>query len=128
MLILRAMHTPTTCDLIISFPELLLGLHFTGPKVCPILVQLSGTFFLIVTKTYLILVFLKTGLKHGNLRIVRSRKKGVLRNFIKFTGKHLCQSLFFNKIIPKLSTLLIGVFRVSCYQKKIFIKYTIIQM
>ena len=24
-------------------------------------------------------------------------KKGVLRNFVKFTGKHLCQSLFFNK-------------------------------
>ena len=24
--------------------------------------------------------------------------KGVLRNFAKFTGKHLCQSLFFNKI------------------------------
>ena len=24
-------------------------------------------------------------------------KKGVLRNLIKFTGKHLCQSLFFNK-------------------------------
>ena len=24
-------------------------------------------------------------------------KKGVLRNFIKFTGKHLCQSFFFNK-------------------------------
>ena len=23
---------------------------------------------------------------------------GVLRNFSKFTGKHLCQSLFFNKI------------------------------
>ena len=26
-----------------------------------------------------------------------SAKKGVLRNFAKFTGKHLCQSLFFNK-------------------------------
>ena len=26
-----------------------------------------------------------------------SAKKGVLRNFTKFTGKHLCQSLFFNK-------------------------------
>ena len=26
------------------------------------------------------------------------RKKGVLRNFAKFTGKHLCQSLFFNKV------------------------------
>ena len=25
-------------------------------------------------------------------------KKGVFRNFIKFTGKHLCQNLFFNKI------------------------------
>ena len=25
-------------------------------------------------------------------------KKSVLRNFAKFTGKHLCQSLFFNKI------------------------------
>ena len=27
-----------------------------------------------------------------------SVKKGVLRNSIKFTGKHLCQSLFFNKV------------------------------
>ena len=25
-------------------------------------------------------------------------KKGVLRNFTKFTGKHLCRSLFFNKV------------------------------
>ena len=24
-------------------------------------------------------------------------RKGAFRNFIKFTGKHLCQSLFFNK-------------------------------
>ena len=35
--------------------------------------------------------------------ITRSRlelffKKGVLRNFTKFTGKHLCQRLFFNKV------------------------------
>ena len=27
-----------------------------------------------------------------------SLKKGVLRNFTKFTGKHLCQSLFFIKL------------------------------
>ena len=26
------------------------------------------------------------------------RKKNVLMNFAKFTGKHLCQSLFFNKV------------------------------
>ena len=25
-------------------------------------------------------------------------KKGVLKDFTKFTGKHLCQSLFFNKV------------------------------
>ena len=25
-------------------------------------------------------------------------KKGALRNFAKFTRKHLCQSLFFNKV------------------------------
>ena len=27
-----------------------------------------------------------------------SVRKGVLRNFAKFTGKYLCQSLFFNKV------------------------------
>ena len=27
-----------------------------------------------------------------------SVKKGVLRNFAKFTGKHLCQGLFSNKV------------------------------
>ena len=53
----------TICDLILSFPDLLLGLYFTGPRVYHILVQLSEKFFLIVRKTYLILVFLKTTLK-----------------------------------------------------------------
>ena len=28
-----------------------------------------------------------------------SIKRGVLRNFAEFTGKHLCQSLFFNKVV-----------------------------
>ena len=27
-----------------------------------------------------------------------SVKKGVFRHFVKFTGKHLCQRLFFNKV------------------------------
>ena len=62
--------TLTICDLIFSFTDFLLGLYFTGPKVYLILVQLSWTFFLIVTKTCLILVLLKTGLKNGNLRTV----------------------------------------------------------
>ena len=29
-------------------------------------------------------------------------EKGVLKNFTKFTGKHLCQSLFFNKVAGSL--------------------------
>ena len=29
-----------------------------------------------------------------------SVRKGVLGNFAKFTRKHLCQSLFFNKVAP----------------------------
>ena len=28
----------------------------------------------------------------------QTESKGVLRNFAKFTGKQLCQSLFFNKV------------------------------
>ena len=28
-----------------------------------------------------------------------SVRKDVLRNFAKFTGKHLCQGLFFNKVV-----------------------------
>ena len=35
-----------------------------------------------------------------------SIKKGVLKNFTKFTGKHLCQSLFFNKVAGLPATLL----------------------
>ena len=31
-------------------------------------------------------------------------KKGVLRNFTKFTGKNLCQSLFFNKVAAATAT------------------------
>ena len=34
-----------------------------------------------------------------------SVKKGVLRNFAKFRGKQLCQSLFFNKVFIKKETL-----------------------
>ena len=38
---------------------------------------------------------------HGNSRSSHQRcsvRKGVLRNFTKFTKKHLCQSRFFNKV------------------------------
>ena len=38
----------------------------------------------------------KEKLRSSHLRC--SVRKGVLRNFAKFTSKHLCQSLFFNKV------------------------------
>ena len=37
-------------------------------------------------------------------------KKGVLKNFVKFTGKHLCQALFFSKVA--------GLRPVQLYQKE----------
>ena len=43
-------------------------------------------------------IFNKLQLKYRSSRPGVSCKKGVLRNFAKFTGKHLCQSLFFNNV------------------------------
>ena len=36
--------------------------------------------------------------KYRNIHQKCSMKKDILGNFAKFTGKHLCQSLFFNKV------------------------------
>ena len=55
----------------------------------------SGEFELDLTSTESkVSIFFKT--YRGSRPEVFS-KKGVLRNFTKFTGKHLCQNLFFNK-------------------------------
>ena len=43
-----------------------------------------------------------------------SVKKGVLRNFAKFTGKQLCQSLFFNKVA--------GIRPVTLFKKRLWDK------
>ena len=40
----------------------------------------------------------KTSLKRRSSHQRCSMRKGVLRNFTKFAGKHLCQTLFFNKV------------------------------
>ena len=42
-----------------------------------------------------------------------SIKKSVLKNFTKFTGKHLCRSLFLNKVRP--ATLLKKRLRQRCF-------------
>ena len=45
--------------------------------------------------------------EHRNNRSKMFCKKDVLRNFTKFTGKHLCQSLFLNKVAGLRSAILL---------------------
>ena len=52
-----------------------------------------------------------------------SERRGVLRNFAKFTGKHLCQSLFFNKVACRrgcfctfFNLLLLQTLIIECFQ------------
>ena len=55
---------------------------------------------LIITLTNFASLFPQYFYYYFNFRSSRTEvfcKKGVLRNFAKFTGKQLCQSLFFNK-------------------------------
>ena len=40
----------------------------------------------------------KFGYGHGNFQNTEAATGGVFKSFIKFTGKHLCQSLFFNTV------------------------------
>ena len=48
-------------------------------------------------KTILIDCTGKLCYRHGNFRNTEAATGGVLKNFTKFTEKHLCQSFFFNK-------------------------------
>ena len=73
--------------------------------------HISGTLYLLPLST-VVIRFLATSARHwyvplftkNLIKRVRSShqrcfaKIGLLRNFTKFTGKYLCQSLFFNKV------------------------------
>ena len=60
-----------------------------------------------VYKKQRICVSLRKKLMYTSSRLGVFCYKGVLGNFSKFTGKHLCQGLFFNKVEgPRLATLL----------------------
>ena len=68
---------------------------------------MCANFFMVnltVTITFMLQLFNKnreTLAKHATCRSSRPEvfcKKVVLRNFTKFTGKYMCQSLFFNKV------------------------------
>ena len=48
-------------------------------------------------------------------------KKGVLRNFAKFIGKHLCQSLFYNKVAGLRLVTGMSLFNSASILQKIFV-------
>ena len=52
-----------------------------------------------------------------------SVKQGAIRNFAKFTGKHLCQSLFFHKVFNKASLLKKRLWH-RCFLGAPFLQYT----
>ena len=68
---------------------------------CGIWLPVYGQFSRISIRMIMYKIFFQT---LGNNIFFRSSrpkvfcKNSVLRNFIKFTGKHLCQSFFFNKV------------------------------
>ena len=71
------------------FDKMYMAKELTKDKLC----QMIGQFKerkITSTKFYSILL-------NRSSRLEVFCKKGVLKNFAKFTGKHLCQSLFFNK-------------------------------
>ena len=47
------------------------------------------------------------GILEAATRSALLKREGVLRYFAKFTGKHLCQSFFFNKVAGRRSTTLL---------------------
>ena len=57
-------------------------------------IQISSGFYFLRTRTHLTWQCQQPILRSSRRRC--SVRKGVLRNFAKFRGKHLCQSLFFN--------------------------------
>ena len=67
-------------------------------------IRFTFTFFLIIITTTVNISNVCFWFKLKRLQRIRSSYqrcfiiKGVLRNFSKFTGKQLCQSLFFNKV------------------------------
>ena len=57
-------------------------------------------------------------------------KKGVLRNFTKFTGKHLYRSLFFNKVVIGHGTIIrtgITCKKITCYMRDSACRWLIVE-
>ena len=59
----------------------------------------------------------------GSSRQRFSERKGILRDFAKFTGKHLCQSLLFNKVEEKLKLLIDQKYIFLCLGNDIYSLY-----
>ena len=59
---------------------------------------LLNIFLSLSQRIFKVLTIIKASSKFRSTHQRCSVREGVLRNFAKFTGKHLCQSLFFNEV------------------------------
>ena len=70
-------------------------------------------------------LLVKFGTIFNNICLVRSShqrcsmKKGILKNFSKFTGKHLCHSLIFNKVAGLMSANLLKIRPATLLNKRL---------
>ena len=96
-------------SLCLSTQKELTGLHLENLKYFTLTRKGSNSYFKMAPLTNICLIykiiFIQHQEPHQTLKLSTNSsrpemfcKKGVLRNFAKFTGKHLCQSLFFNKV------------------------------
>ena len=81
-----------TKEEILNFLKARFRVNFKFRSLCNLKNTFFNTFFLCLFHELLSYLFGRS------IRQEVFCKKGVLRNFTKFTGKHLCQSLFFIKV------------------------------
>ena len=76
---------------ILSVPEFFPQINFSYP-------QYAYVVFRNRLQTSILIVSESERINYRSSRLEVFCKKGVLKSFVKFTGKHLCQSLFFHKV------------------------------
>ena len=87
------------------FRKFNISYHLTGRRTCVHQGMRNTSFAYVLSEwsLYIIIFFVNKDFRdYRGSRLEVFCKKGVLKNFSKFTGKNSCQSLFFNKVTKTL--------------------------
>ena len=87
----------SACQNVLEMRDVSFFLQEIGRRITNISVEIGNDILIYIN----IKRVFQMGIDYAHWRTSRQEvfcEKGVLRNFIKFIGKHLCQSLFFNKV------------------------------